>query len=53
MTREVMESPSVDVFKRREDTTLRDMIYSSHRLGLMVRLDNLTNLSNFNDYMLL
>lgn len=26
MTREVMESPSMDVFKRREDTTLRDMI---------------------------
>jgi len=36
-----------------EDVTLRDMVYSSHRHGMMVGLNDLISLSNLNDSMIL
>ena len=47
--REVVESPSLEAFKKRPFVTLRDLVYSSQRHGLVVGLDSLIGLSNLND----
>lgn len=46
---EVVESPSLEAFKKRPFVTLRDLVYSSQRHGLVVGLDSLIGLSNLND----
>ena len=53
LLREVVELPSLEVFKQRVDVTLNDMVYSSHGYGLMVGLDDLSGLFNLNDSMIL
>jgi len=42
-------SPSLEVFKEKVDVTLSDMVLSSHRHGLMIRLNDPIGLSNFSD----
>ena len=42
---------SLEVFKRMGDVALHDVVWSSHRHGLMVGLDDLSGLSNLNDSM--
>jgi len=45
----VVGSPPLGVFKNSGDVTLRDVVWSSHRCGLMVGLDDLIGLPNLND----
>ena len=54
LLQEVVESPSLEVFKERQmDVALSDMVQSGHRHGLMVGLDDLSGLSNLNDSVIL
>jgi len=52
LPREVVESPSLEIFRKRVDVTLSDMVYSGHRHGLMVGPEDLRGLSNPNDPMI-
>jgi len=52
LSREVVESPSLDVFKKRVNVARRDMVHSSHWHGLMVGLEDLSGLSSLNDSMI-
>lgn len=40
----LVESPSLEVFKKYADVTLNGMVYSGHRYRLMVGLDDLSSL---------
>ena len=51
--REVMESLSLQVFKRRGDVSLRDVVSGRSGDGLMVGLDGLRGLSNLNESIIL
>jgi len=53
LPREVVKSPSMEVFKKCVDITLSDMVYCIHRHRLMVGLDDLSGLSSLNDSMIL
>ena len=46
------ESSSVEVFKKRVNVALSDIVLSSHRHGLVVGLDDLSGLSDLNDNIL-
>ena len=47
--RVVMKTQSLEVFKKRVDVTMSDMVQDSHRHGLMVGLDDLIGLFYLND----
>ena len=44
LLREVVESLSLEEFKKRVDIALSDLVQSGHRCGLMVGLDDLRDL---------
>lgn len=48
LPRDVMESPSLEELSERVDVTLRDVVWSGLRCGLVVGLDDLIGLSNLN-----
>lgn len=47
-----MESKPLELFKKRTDVALSDMVWSGHRHGLMIGLDDFIGLSNRNDSMI-
>jgi len=49
LPREGAKSPSLEVFKRRVDVTLRDVVQRGCRHGLTVGLDDLIGLSNLDN----
>ena len=49
--REVVESPSLEVFNNHVDVALRDVGSGHGEDGLVVGLDGLCSLSNLNNYM--
>ena len=51
LPREAVESSGLEVFKKSVDNALSDTVWSGHRRGLMAGLDDLSNLSNFNNSM--
>ena len=53
LLRELVESPSLEVFKNHVNVALRDVVWSSHRHGLMVELDDLSGLPDLNGSMIL
>ena len=44
LPRDLVEPPSLEVFKRRADVSLRDMVSEHGEYGLMVGLDDLRDL---------
>ena len=44
LPRDLAEPPSLEVFKRRADVSLRDMVSEHGEYGLMVGLDDLRDL---------
>jgi len=53
LSRKVMGSLPLVVFKKSVDVAVSDMVQSSHRHGLTVGIDYLSGLSNLNDFMIL
>lgn len=53
LPRKMVESPSLEGFKKSVGIALRDMVWSSGRCGLTVGLDDLIGLSKLNDSMIL
>ena len=49
LPREAVESPSLEVFNKKVDVALGDMVYGSHSHGLVVALNDLIGLSNLDD----
>lgn len=49
--KEMVESPSLDLFKKRVDVALSDTVSGHEGDGLAVGLDNLVVFSNLNDFM--
>ena len=53
LSRKVMGSLPLVVFKKSVEVAVSDMVQSSHRHGLTVGIDDLSGLSNLNDFMIL
>jgi len=53
LPREVVESPSLEVFIKRADVALRNVVSGHGGDGLTVGLDDLIGLSNLNDSVVL
>ena len=49
LPRKVVESPSLEVFKKHVEVTLSDLVWSSHVHGLIGEVDDLSSLSNLNN----
>ena len=49
---EMVESPSLEVFKKRVDVAQRDVVSGHGGGGLVVELDDLSGLSSLNDSMI-
>ena len=53
LPREVVESPCLDVLKKRRDVTLKNIIYHDHKHGFMVGLGDPIGLSKINHSVIL
>lgn len=53
LPRAVVESLSLEAFKKRVNVALSEVVWSSHRHGLVVGLGDLIGLSRLNNFMTL